>query len=81
MSGNIRGWLRSVLNKVQVFGRMRLGHQRAILAACPTVPDPGRILVTRYADTTVEGTAAQPAVQHIFVVQLTAVPTLLFAQQ
>ena len=80
MPGNICGRLRRVLNEIQVFGRMQQRHQGAILAACLTVPYPGRILVTGYANTTVEGTAAQPAVQHVFVVEPTAVLTLLFPQ-
>ncbi len=81
MARNIRGRLRGMLNEIQVFGGMWLRHQGAIFAARQTVPDPRRILVTRHADATVEGTAAQPAEQHIFVVELIAVPTLLFAQQ
>ena len=79
MPRNIRGRLCRVLDEIQIFGRMWLRHEGAILAARQAVTDPRRILMTRYANTTVERTAAQPTEQNVFVVELIAVPTLLFA--
>ncbi len=60
---------------------VRSRHQRAVLAARQAVPDPARVFVAGNANAVVERGAAEPAVQHIFVRQLTAIPALLLLEQ
>ena len=79
-AGNIRGWPRRMLYKPQIFGRMRLRHQRAVFTTGQAVPNPWRILVTGYADTKIKGAAAQPAEKNVFVGQFAAVLTFLFSE-
>src|SRR5438309_12080716 len=71
---------RGVLHEPQIFGGMKLGHQGAVFTAGKAMLDPRRILMAGYADTAIEGAAAQPAEKDVFVRELTAVLTLFLSQ-
>ena len=64
----------------QVFRSVGLGHQRPIFAAGQAMLDPRRVLVAGYADTQIEGAAAQPAEKDALVGQFAAVLTLPFLE-
>ena len=76
MPGDIGRRLRRMLYEPQIFGGMRLRHQRPIFAARQAMLDPGRILVTGDADTQMKGAAAQPTEKNVSMRQLVAVLTL-----
>src|SRR5207245_4273547 len=80
MARNIWGRLRCVLNERQVFGHVRLRHQRPVFAASQAMLDPGRILVTRDADTQIKGAAAQPTEKNVSMRQLAAVLTFFLSE-
>ena len=56
-----------MLYEPQSFGCVRLRHQGAVFAAGPAMLNPRRVFVTGYADTKIEGVAAQPAEKNVLV--------------
>ena len=69
-----------MLYEIQVFGHMRLGHQRAVFTARQAVSNPWRILVTGDTDPMIERTTAEPAEKNVFVRELAAVLKLFLSQ-
>ena len=67
--------------KRQVFRSVWPRHKRPILAACQTVLNPGRILVTSDADAQVERAATAPAVKDISMRALLAVLAFLLLEE